>query len=379
MTQRAADYSSETRYEAAPRAMRALVYHGAGQLAWEVKLRPASEAPTDAIVRMTTTAISDSDSRAVRGDEAGITPGRTVGRAGIGIVDELGAAVTGIALGDKVLISCITSCATCDACRAGMSSHCRTGGALLGRTIDGTQAEFVRIPHAATSLHVLPAAADEGALALFSDIFPIGFECGVLGGQIEPGDTVAIVGAGPVGLATLMAAQLHSPAELVVIDPVAHFREVALMLGATHVVDGPTPETAAVIRELTGGAGVSVAIEAAGNPDAFDVCQSIVGPGGRVAVIGGYGRSAALRVARLWSRNVTISTRLVDTVTTPRLLKLAFSGRLDPRALVTHRFPFHDALRAYDVLSDATGERALAVLLTAVESTSSSRPGNPPC
>jgi alcohol dehydrogenase len=292
-----------------------------------------------------------------------VAEGRTLGHEGVGIVDELGAGVAGLRKGDRVLISCITSCATCDFCRRGMYSHCRTGGWILGHRIDGTQAEYVRIPHAATSLYRLPADADEDAAAMLSDIFPTAFECGVLNGQLKPGDTVAIVGSGPIGLAALLTAQFYAPAGILMIDTDAGRLRVARAMGATETIDASEGPAEARVMELTQGAGVDVAIEAVGTPASFDTCQAILAPGGRLANVGVHGKPVELRLERLWAHNIAITTRLVDTVTTPTLLKMLLSGRLHTQGLVTHRYELSELMKAYDTFANAAREGALKVVL----------------
>ena len=343
--------------------MKALVYHGPGQRAWEDKPRPRVEKATDAVVRVTTTTICGTDLHILKGDVPTVTDGRILGHEGVGVVEEVGTGVSRVKKGDKVLISCITSCGTCPFCKKGMYSHCIDGGWILGNLIDGTQAEYVRVPHAGTSLYVLPPSADEEALAMLSDIFPTGFECGVINGQVKPGDTVAIVGAGPIGLAVLLTAQFYSPSEIIMIDPDENRLKVAKSFGATQTVSAIGEAAVKAVQALTNNAGVDVAIEAVGVPATFDVCQGIVGPGGRIANIGVHGKSVELHLERLWSHNITLTTRLVDTVTTPMLLKLALSGRLQALKLVTHRFPLGDAMKAYDTFSNAGRERALKVVL----------------
>jgi alcohol dehydrogenase len=244
-----------------------------------------------------------------------------------------------------------------------MYSHCRDGGWILGHKIDGTQAEFVRVPHAATSLYVVPQNSDEEALTMLSDIFPTGFECGVLNGKVKPGDTVAIVGSGPIGLAALLTAKLYSPAEIVMVDPDANRLEVAKGFGATKTVNAAEPKAVERLMALTGGEGFDVAIEAVGIPATFDTCQAIVAPGGFIANIGVHGKPVSLQMERLWSHNITLTTRLVDTVTTPMLLKLVQSGRLDAKKLVSHRFDLSEIMKAYDTFSNAAKERALKVIL----------------
>lgn len=342
--------------------MKALVYHGPGKRAWEDKPVPTLQQPTDAIVKITKTTICGTDLHILKGDVPEVPPGLTLGHEGVGVVTAVGSAVSGFKAGDRVLISCITACGKCPSCRRGMYSHCHDGGWILGHLIDGTQAEQVRIPHADGSLHLIPPdCADEEALVMLSDILPTGYECGVLNGEVQPGDTVAIVGAGPIGLAALMTAQFYSPAAIIMVDPDPNRLEVAKVFGATH---GFAPAVAgAEIMRLTGGNGVDVAIEAVGVPETFELCQELIAPGGHIANVGVHGRSVTLHLEKLWSRNVTIRTRLVDTVTTPQLLKTVQTGKLKPAQLITHRFPLQEIMKAYDTFGHAAREKALKVIL----------------
>jgi alcohol dehydrogenase len=265
-----------------------------------------------------------------------------------------------------VLISCITSCGRCEACRKGMPSHCeRGGGWILGNVIDGTQAEFVRIPFADTSLYHLPNGPDQDALVMLSDILPTGLECGVLKGQVKPGDVVAVVGAGPVGLSVLLTAQLYSPAQIILVDVDDNRLAVARALGATGTVNSRDGKAVEAVRTITGGKGVDVAVEAVGVPETFGICQDIVAPGGFIANVGVHGRSVTLKLETLWARNITITTRLVDTVSIPMLLRAVASGRLQPRNLITHQFALGEIVKAYDVLAAAAREKALKVIIRA--------------
>jgi alcohol dehydrogenase len=341
--------------------MKALVYHGPGKRSFEDKPKPTVQEPTDAVVKITRTTICGTDLHIMKGDVPTVTDGRILGHEGVGAVEIVGSSVSNFRTGDKVLISCITSCGKCDYCRSGMYSHCEQGGWILGNIIDGTQAEYVRVPHADTSLYHIPDGADEEALVMLSDILPTGFECGVLNGQIKPGDTVAIVGAGPIGLATLLTAQFYSPSEIIMVDTDANRLEIAKTFGATKLVHGNAVDE---IMKLTDGKGVDVAIEAVGIPATFDICQSIVAAGGHLANIGVHGKSVELHLEKLWSSNVTITTRLVDTVSTPMLLKTVQSGKLKPRQLITHHFALNDIMKAYDTFGNAASEKALKVILT---------------
>lgn len=345
--------------------MKALVYKGPGKKAIEERPIPQISSATDAIVKISKTTICGTDLHILKGDVPSCEPGRILGHEGVGIVEKTGDAVTSFKSGDHVLISCITSCGKCDYCRRGMYSHCTTGGWVLGNRIDGTQAEYVRIPHADTSLYKIPAGVDEEALTMLSDIFPTGFECGVLNGKVKPGDIVAIVGAGPIGLAALLTAQFYSPAEIIMIDPDENRLQVAKKLGATTIINNKKGDVADAIKRLTSLTGVDVAIEAVGIPASFELCEDIIAPGGVIANIGVHGVKADLHLERLWDRNITITTRLVDTVTTPMLLKTVQSKKLDPKQLITHRFTLANILDAYETFGKAASTNALKVIINA--------------
>jgi len=344
--------------------MKALVYHGPGKRAWEEVPKPAMKAETDAIVKITKTTICGTDLHIMKGDVPTVTKGRVLGHEGVGVVVEAGKAVSNFRSGDRVLISCITSCGKCEACKKGMYSHCEHGGWILGHIIDGTQAEYVRIPFADTSLYRIPDNADAEALVMLSDIFPTGFECGVLNGQVKPGDTVAIVGAGPIGLATLLTAQFYAPAEIIMIDMDENRLAVSKKFGATKTVNSSDGKAVEKVMALTKNKGVDAAIEAVGIPATFDICQAIVAAGGHIANVGVHGKSVELRLEKLWAHNITLTTRLVDTVTTPLLLKTVVAGRLQPEQLITHRFKLGEIMQAYDTFGNAAQERALKVILT---------------
>jgi len=345
--------------------MKALVYEGPGRKSLQDRPVPKISAATDAIVKVTRTTICGTDLHILKGDVPTCTPGRILGHEGVGIVDEAGAGVTQFKKGDHVLISCISSCGKCEYCRKGMYSHCTTGGWILGNTIDGTQAEYVRIPHADTSLYPIPEGADEEALVMLSDILPTGFECGVLNGKVEPGSTVAIVGAGPIGLAALLTAQFYSPAEIIMVDLDQNRLAMAKRFGATRTVEGSGENAAEQVMLLTGGRGADTVIEAVGIPATFELCQAIVAPGGIIANVGVHGVKADLHLEKLWSYNIAITTRLVDTVSTPMLMKTVQSGKIDPKNLITHRFKLGQILKAYDTFGNAASTKALKVIIEA--------------
>lgn len=344
--------------------MNALVFKGPGQKAWESVPRPTLKAPTDAIVKIVKTTICGTDLHILKGDVPTVESGRILGHEGVGIVEEVGPAVSNFAKGDRVVISCITSCGKCEYCKKQMYSHCEDGGWILGHRIDGTQAEYVRIPHADNSLYPVPPGSDEEALVMLSDILPTGFEIGVLYGAVKPGDVVAIVGAGPIGMAALLTAQFFSPGRLIVIDLDDARLEVAKRFGATEVFNSARGGVAEAILASTKD-GVDVAIEAVGVPATFDLCQSIVRPGGHIANVGVHGKSVDFQIQKLWIQNITLTTGLVNTNTTPMLLKNVQSKRLQPEQLITHRFTFDEVLKAYEVFGNAAQEKAMKVIIGA--------------
>jgi alcohol dehydrogenase len=343
--------------------MRALVYNGPGKKSLEQRPKPQIAAPTDAIVKLLKTTICGTDLHILKGDVPTCTSGRILGHEGVGVIESVGNAVTAFRPGDRVIISCISSCGICDYCRRGMYSHCVNGGWILGNKIDGTQSEFVRTPFADTSLYHIPPGAEEDALVMLSDILPTGFECGVLNGKVQPGSSVAIVGAGPIGLAALLTAQFYAPAEIIMIDLDDNRLEVSSRFGATAVINNRDGKAVEKVMGMTGGRGVDTAIEAVGVPASFVTCEDIVAPGGVIANIGVHGVKADLHLERLWDRNISITTRLVDTVTTPMLLKTVQSHKIDAKRLITHRFKFDQILEAYETFGAAASTRALKVLI----------------
>ena len=345
--------------------MQALIYLGPGKRALQEHAKPEIAAPTDAIVKIGKTTICGTDLHILKGDVPSCQPGRILGHEGVGVIDTVGSAVTAFKSGDRVLLSCISACGKCVYCRKLMYSHCTTGGWILGYTIDGTQAEYVRIPHADNSLYPIPAGADEEALVMLSDILPTGFECGVLNGKVQPGATVAIVGSGPIGLAALLTAQFYSPAEIIMIDLDDNRLEVARRFGATSTVNSGNGKGVAAVMKMTDGRGVDTAIEAVGIPATFELCGQIVGPGGTIANIGVHGTKVDLHLENLWDRNISITTRLVDTVSTPMLLNTLRSHKIDPKLLITHRFRLGQILEAYETFGHAAETRALKVIVEA--------------
>lgn len=343
--------------------MQALVYKGPGNKSWESVDKPAVSKPTDAIIKILKTTICGTDLHILKGDVPAVTSGRILGHEGMGIVEAVGDGVSNFKVGDRVLISCITSCGKCEYCKRQMYSHCEDGGWILGHLIDGTQAEYVRIPHADNSLYHIPPGVDEEALVMLSDILPTGFEIGVLYGAVAPGDTVAIVGAGPIGMATLLTAQFYSPARIIMMDLDDARLQMAKKFGATDVLNTSTGDPLKFVQEQTKD-GVDVAIEAVGVPATFDICQKIVRPGGHIANIGVHGSSVDFEIQNLWIKNITLTTGLVNTNTTPMLMKTVQSGKLAPDQLITHRFKFHEFMKAYEVFGNVGKESAMKVIIS---------------
>jgi len=345
--------------------MKALVYHGPGKKSWEEVPKPAIVNDTDAIIRVDATTICGTDLHILKGDVPAVTDGRILGHEAVGTVDAVGSGVKTVKVGDRVLVSCITSCGACRYCREGHYGQCLGGGGwILGHKIDGTQAEYVRVPFADTSTYQVPAGATDEQILMLSDILPTGYEVGVLNGTVQPGDVVAVVGAGPIGLSAIMGARLFSPSHIVAIDLADSRLEAAKQFGADVVVNNSREDAVAIVASLTGGLGADVSIEAVGVPATFELAVSLARPGGHIANIGVHGTSATLHLEELWSRNVTITTGLVDTYTTPTLLRLVTSHQVDAGRFVTHHFTLDQFAEAYDTFSCAADTGALKVVLT---------------
>jgi alcohol dehydrogenase len=350
--------------------MKALVYHGPGRKSWDEVPDPVLSDATDAIVRIDSTTICGTDLHILKGDVPAVTEGRILGHEGIGTVVAVGPSVRNYVAGDRVIISCISSCGVCSYCRSGNPSHCLADegasgiGWILGHLIDGTQAELVRIPFADNSLYKLPQGVADDAALLLSDILPTGFEIGVQYGRVKPGDTVAVVGAGPVGLAVIATASLYGAAQVIAIDLDENRLEVAQTVGATHAVNSGLADWKEQVLALTDGYGVDVAVEAVGLAATFDMCTQIVRPGGSIANVGVHGRAVQLHLQDLWIKNITISMGLVNTTTLGMLLKLVAQHKLPVERFITHKFALDDVISAYDTFGNAAETRALKVLIS---------------
>lgn len=345
--------------------MKAVVFHGPGSMSWDDVADPQLIDDSDAIVRVESTTICGTDLHILKGDLPAMAPGRIIGHEAVGTVTEVGSGVKNVTVGDRVLVSCVSSCGACSYCRNNRYGQCLGGGGwILGNEIDGTQAEYVRVPFADNSTYPVPAGLSDEETLMLADILPTGYEVGVLNGQVKPGDVVAVVGAGPIGLSAISGARLFSPSLVIAIDMAASRLEAAKTFGADAVINNSEQDAIAAVRELTDGLGADVAIEAVGVPATFELAADLVRPGGRIANIGVHGAPAALHLERLWDRDVTITTGLVDAYSTPTLLKLLASRQLDAKRFITHHFTFDQFVEAYDVFSGAAKTGALKVIIS---------------
>jgi alcohol dehydrogenase len=344
--------------------MKALTYGGPGVRAWETVPDPTVREPTDVVVEIGSSTICGTDLHILKGDVPTVEPGRILGHEAVGTVVARGDAVTTVAEGDRVLVSCITACGRCRFCKEGHYGMCIGGGGwILGHLIDGLQAEYARVPFADTSVYPVPEQLTDEQVLFLADILPTSFEVGVLNGKVQPGDTIAVVGAGPIGLAAIMTARLFTPGRIIAIDLAEARLAQAIEFGADVTIQNGVEDPVATVMELTGGLGADVAIEAVGVPETFELCAELIRTGGHVANVGVHGRAASLHLETLWIRGVTITTGLVDTYTTPQLLRLIEGGRLDPTVFATHRFPLEETMEAYEVFANAAETHALKVVL----------------
>jgi alcohol dehydrogenase len=345
--------------------MKALVYQGPGQKSWEDVPEPQLLEYTDAIVQVDTTTICGTDLHILKGDTPEVSAGRILGHEAVGTVEQVGSGVKTVKPGDRVLVSCVSACARCRYCREGRFGQCLGGGGwILGYMIDGTQAEFVRVPFADTSTYNVPEGASDEEILMLADILPTGYEVGILNGKVQPGDVVAIVGAGPIGLSAVTGAKMFSPSHIIAIDLADARLDAAKVFGADLTVNNSREDAVAYVRGMTDGLGVDVAIEAVGVPDSFELCTQLVRPGGHVANIGVHGKPAALHLESLWIRDITITTGLVDTYSTPTLLRMVASHQIEAGQFATHYFKLDQIVDAYDIFGRAAETGAIKVVLS---------------
>jgi alcohol dehydrogenase len=356
--------------------MKALVYHGPGERGWDTVPDPTIVDPTDIIVRVDTTTICGSDLHILKGDVPETTPGTILGHEAVGTVQEVGANVTTVTEGDRVLLSCVSACGSCRYCKEGHYGQCLGGGGwIFGHTIDGVQAEYARVPFADNSVYKLSDDLSDEHVLFLADILPTAFEVGVLNGAVSPGDTLAVVGSGPIGLAAILTAQLYTPGRIIAIDQADSRLEAARRFGADTTINNSREDATAIVMELTDGLGADVAFEAVGMPATFELATQLIRPGGHVANIGVHGKQAALHLETLWTRDVTITTGLVDTYSIPQLLALIKRGRIDPSLFATHRYTLDDTMAAYDTFADAANTGALKVVIYGADSTTARTAG----
>lgn len=351
--------------------MKALVFHGPGEKEWTEVPDPSILKPTDAIVRIERTTICGTDLHILKGDVPAVTDGRILGHEGVGVITEIGSAVTDLAVGDRVIVSCISSCGKCSYCKAGLYSHCLADegasgiGWIFGHLIDGTQAELVRVPFAETSLYKLPEGVSAEDAVMISDILPTGHEIGIRYGDVQPGDVVAVIGTGPVGLAAITTAGLYGPSRVIAVDLDANRVEQAKRFGATDGVVAGDDDWRDQVMAMTDGLGVDVSVEAVGIPATWDMALSVVRPGGHVANVGVHGKPVQFPLDKLWIDNIVVSTGLVNTNTSPMLIKMLAQQKIDAGKFISHRFALGDIMDAYDTFSRAAETKALKVILEA--------------
>jgi len=343
--------------------MKALIYDGPGKIRWDVRPDPKIQQDTDLILKVTSTTICGSDTHIIKGGVPDTPYGTILGHEGVGIVEAVGASVRNVVPGDRIMATCVTACGFCRFCTAGQYGQCLNGGWALGHLIDGVQAEYARIPYAQNSVYKIPDNLSDEQVLFLTDILATGYEVGVLMGGVRPGDTIVIVGSGPVGLSAVLTAQLFSPANIVVVDLVESRRKKALELGATHAV-GPD-EVHAVVNDLTGGLGADVTMEAAGFPAPFELAADLVRSGGRIANIGVHEEPATLHIEKLWAKQITITTGIPSALTVPALMRAISAGTLDPTTLISHRIPLSETVEGYEIFKNAAVTNALKVVMTA--------------
>lgn len=347
--------------------MKALVFHGPGSKSWTDVPDAQLVDPTDVVVRVDTTTICGTDLHILKGDVPAVTAGRVLGHEAVGTITETGAAVTDLKVGDRVLVPAITTCGKCGPCRSAMPSHCATVGGIgwiFGHLVDGTQAELVRVPYAETSVHVLPETVTNEEAIFLADVLPTGFEMGVQNAAVQPGDSVVVVGAGPIGLAAIKTAGLYGAATVIAVDISESRLKRSIAFGADMTINSEREDVRARVLEITNGLGANVAIEAVGIPETFDVCTELVRPGGRIANVGVHGKPVTFHLEDLWIKNITLTTGLVNGTTVGTLLELVAHGKIDAAAFGTHSFQLDQMVDAYEVFANADTHDALKVVIS---------------
>ena len=347
--------------------MKALVFHGPGSKSWTDVPDAQLVDPTDVVVRVDTTTICGTDLHILKGDVPAVTAGRVLGHEAVGTITEIGSAVTDLKVGDRVLVPAITTCGKCGPCRSAMPSHCATVGGIgwiFGHLIDGTQAELVRVPYAETSVHVLPETVTNEEAIFLADVLPTGFEMGVQNAAVQPGDSVVVVGAGPIGLAAIKTAGLYGAATVIAVDISESRLKRSISFGADMTINSEREDVRARVLEMTNGLGANVAIEAVGIPETFDVCTELVRPGGRIANVGVHGKPVTFHLEDLWIKNITLTTGLVNGTTVGTLLELLAHGKIDAGAFGTHSFQLDQMVDAYEVFANADTHDALKVVIS---------------
>jgi alcohol dehydrogenase len=340
--------------------MRAAVFHGPGDIRIDEVPRP-TPGPGEAVIRVTLTTICGTDVHILKG-EYPVTPGTIVGHEPVGVIDELGAGVTGYEVGDRVLVGAITPCGQCHACLSGNLSQCghgsgyeAIGGWRFGNTIDGAQAEYLLVPSAQANLAKIPESLTDEQVVLLADIASTGFS-GAESGRVRIGDTVVVFAQGPIGLCASAGAKLMGAARVIGVDGDANRAAMALRMGADLVLDPATTDVVGEVKRLTGGAGADVAIEALGLQETFESALRCVRPGGTVSSLGVYSGKLQLPyeafAAGLGDHTIVTTLCPGGKERMSRLMRMVESGRFDPTPMITHSFPLSEIGEAYRIFSN---------------------------
>ena len=334
--------------------MKAVVYKGNGEIALEDRPIPKILDDRDAIIKVTLTTICSSDIHIKHGAVPRAVPGTILGHEFVGRVVETGSAVKKIKPGDRVSVNVETFCGECFFCKRGFVNNCTDpdGGWALGCRIDGGQAEYVRIPFADNGLTVIPDHVSDEQALFNGDILSTGYWAAKIG-ELNPADTVAVIGAGPTGLCTMMCARLYTPARIIAIDTDEYRLNLAKEKGLADITLIPgrdDPEK--VIKELTDGRGADTVFEVAGGADTFQTAWKIARPNAVVVVVAMYEEAQELPLPDMYGKNLVFKTGGVDGSYCREIMDLTACGKLDAGFLITHRCSLNDIMNAYDIFEN---------------------------
>lgn len=342
--------------------MKAFVYHGPEKMSLDQVPKPTIIKPTDAIVKVTTSTICGTDKHIRHGGMPEVEPGRIIGHEFCGIVEEVGSSVNKFKKGDKVAVSCVTQCMDCYYCRRGMYSQCTTGSWIYGYMIDGCQADYVRVPYADSGMYIIPDSLTDEDVLFVGDILSTGY-FGAENGNIQPGDTVAVFGSGPVGMCAMATARLWGPARIVAVDIDDSRLEFAKKNGwADYGLNPQKVDVVQALKDMTGGRGADVTIEANGFEPTFKGAIDGVRAGGTVSLIGVFEKPQVVEMNKLWIKNIAIKMGLVNANRISELIDLIKEGKLNMKPLITHTLPLSQVAEGYDIFEERR-DNAIKVVL----------------